>query len=321
MRYWKFLAVAFVALAVGMAPAETGVARSPYDPQELRLLDLINGHRQAHDLKPLFLSDDVSVAAERHSRDMGKHGFFSHTSVRSDHYPDGVQPWKRMSAEGYDYDTYKSENLFAGFASARGAFRAWRESPGHNANMLGGKYRVVGVARVRVPGSPHGWYWTTDFGGYVDPSAHCGSVSGDCGGLEGGSMNLGRVWHRESADGAGLITRNGWARLGGYNNGRDELSQKIYVKENARITYRLRVATEERRHPYDLMEVRLLNTDGKPVEALAGHTDAEAGDWRRESVDLSRYAGRTLRLSFLARTDEAKPTTFYVDEVRREVRE
>ncbi len=35
-------------------------------------------------------------------------------------------------------------------------------------------------------------------------------------------------------------------------------------------------------------------------------------------VNLSRFAGRTIKLSFLAKTDEERPTTFYVDEVNLE---
>ncbi len=54
---------------------------------------------------------------------------------------------------------------------------------------------------------------------------------------------------------------------------------------------------------------------------LKSRTDADArrgsdGDgWIEESVDLSRFAGRTVKVAFLAKTDEARPTTFYVDDV------
>ena len=37
---------------------------------------------------------------------------------------------------------------------------------------------MLGVSLVVVAGSPYGSYWTTDFGGYVDPTAHAvGSIS------------------------------------------------------------------------------------------------------------------------------------------------
>ncbi len=35
----------------------------------------------------------------------------------------------------------------------------------------------------------------------------------------------------------------------------------------------------------------------------------------RESVDLSRFAGRTVKLAFLTKTDKAHLNTFYVDDV------
>jgi hypothetical protein len=34
--------------------------------------------------------------------------------------------------------------------------------------MLNPYYRVIGIGRVYVPGSAYWYYWTTDFGGYVD---------------------------------------------------------------------------------------------------------------------------------------------------------
>ena len=38
--------------------------------------------------------------------------------------------------------------------------------------MLDGDQRVIGIARVEVPGSEHGWYWTTDFGSEVEPTSY-----------------------------------------------------------------------------------------------------------------------------------------------------
>ena len=49
------------------------------------------------------------------------------------------------------------------------------------------------------------------------------------------------------------------------------------------------------------------------VAVLKKYTGREAGDWERGRVDLSRFAGRTFYLSFDARTDGERLTTFYVD--------
>ena len=48
--------------------------------------------------------------------------------------------------------------------SAQSAFTAWRNSSGHNANMLHASYRQIGIARVYTNNSTYGWYWVTNFG-------------------------------------------------------------------------------------------------------------------------------------------------------------
>jgi uncharacterized protein YkwD len=142
-----------------------------YDAAELQVLSLINGYRAQNGLTPLLLSDALSTSADRHSHDMGRYGFFGHTTVRSDWFPAGASPWTRMAASGYGYRTAEGENIAAGYADAATVFAGWRSSPGHNANMLDRDYLVIGVGHEVVAGSPYGSYWTTDFGGTVDPTA------------------------------------------------------------------------------------------------------------------------------------------------------
>jgi hypothetical protein len=77
-----------------------------------------------------------------------------------------------MRAEGYDYNTSMGENIAVGYETAEEAFEAWRNSPSHNAAMLDGRYRMIGIAALDVPGSVHGLYWTTDFDATVDPTSH-----------------------------------------------------------------------------------------------------------------------------------------------------
>ncbi|MDQ3263607.1 MAG: CAP domain-containing protein [Myxococcota bacterium] len=62
----------------------------------------------------------------------------------------------------------RAENIAAGNATAEGAFTQWRNSAGHNTNMLNGDYRVIGIGRGYDAASTYGWYWTTTFGGQVD---------------------------------------------------------------------------------------------------------------------------------------------------------
>ena len=172
-----------------------------------------------------------------------------------------------MARSGYDYNAYIAENLAAGYESAEKSFEAWRASPGHDRNMLDRNQGVVGIARVYVPGSEHGWYWTTDFGSERDPTSHApgespsaqkktpwkkrafGRADRDEGGIENGSMETDAVWEQKSARERKSLIDEGVARLGGYDGARDELSRKIRVRKGQKLVYRVRVETEEKGAP------------------------------------------------------------------------
>jgi hypothetical protein len=137
------------------------------DSFEREFLLLLNDYRQMNDLPLLENSAALNVASYDHSLDMGQQNYFSHESL------DGRSPWDRMDYVGYDYNTLRAENIAAGQVDAQRVFDAWRNSPGHNANMLNPDLSVIGIGRVEVQGSRHGVYWTTKFGGYVDAPPGC----------------------------------------------------------------------------------------------------------------------------------------------------
>ncbi len=278
----------------------------------------------------------MAVAARHHSHDMARYSFFGHITASSSYYPAGFQPWDRMRAEGYDYNTRMGENIAVGCESAERCFELWRNSPAHNAAMLDGRYRVIGVARLNVPGSR--WYWTTDFGGTVDPSSHAPAESSqrreeeepvkDGPGIENGEMNGKAVWEQEATDEAELILKGGYARLGDYDNGEDDLRQKIRVgKKHTELSYQIKIETTELvgGHPSDHLVVRLMDRNkGEYLLAVVkSYSNKDAGGgWRRETVDLpSRLAGRTLYLSFYVETDPLLTTAFYLDGVVLENKE
>jgi len=70
----------------------------------------------------------------------------------------------------------RAENIFYTTAgsSASYAFEAWKNSSGHNTNMLNGTYTRIGIGRANVSGK---WYWVTDFanGSASALSNQCGS--------------------------------------------------------------------------------------------------------------------------------------------------
>jgi uncharacterized protein YkwD len=73
------------------------------------------------------------------------------------------------------------ENIAAGTIkdTAAEAFEMWRNSSGHNANMLNGSYQQIGISRVYVSTSTYKWYWVTDFSTTNDGTNAGGSaVSG-----------------------------------------------------------------------------------------------------------------------------------------------
>jgi uncharacterized protein YkwD len=328
-RTLRYVGVVVAILAVLIAGEKSAGATS-YDSEELGFLQLINDYRETNGLGKLLLSDTLSVSSERHSKDMAQYRFFAHNTAASSYYPVGSTPWDRMQAEDYGYRTLWGENIAVGYATAEAAFRAWRNSPSHNAAMLDGDYRVIGIARVQSTGPMHRWYWTTDFGGTVDPTAHAPGESppseetdgqqkehkrpvDDGPGLENGALNGDEVWQQRATDRAELIL-DGRARLGDYDNGEDELRQKIRIGENTQLAYGVKITTEELLPPFDRLLVRLTDEEGRQIAVLKTYGD-DAGGWRRERVDLSRFAGRTLYLSFYAETDAADLTAFYVDDV------
>jgi len=135
------------------------------DAEEAAFLDIINQYRLANGVPPLALSPTLTQASELHSQDMADHDYFSHYSL------DGRSPYDRMVQAGYNYATWMGENIAAGFVTAAQVFQGWKNSPGHDANMLRPNFVVIGIGRAYNASSHYGWYWTTDFGGYDDSGA------------------------------------------------------------------------------------------------------------------------------------------------------
>jgi len=137
------------------------VADETVDAEEQAFLALVNAHRAQNGRAPLGLSYTLSRAAAWKSRDLGTNAYFAHDDLD--------RTWdQRIRDCGYRYGTYLGENIAAGVASAQSAFDLWKNSSGHNANMLGTNYATIGIGREYIAGSPYGWYWTTEFGGVDD---------------------------------------------------------------------------------------------------------------------------------------------------------
>jgi hypothetical protein len=142
----------------------SALAQSPsIDAEESAFLTLINHHRASQGLPPLALSSTLSQAAEAHSAWMANQNCFSHQCSGE---PDYVQ---RMWGAGYpNAASAYAENIAAGQVSAGDVFNSWKNSSGHNRNMLHSSMRAIGIARVYDGASTYGWYWTIDLGSIDD---------------------------------------------------------------------------------------------------------------------------------------------------------
>ena len=175
MRMWNGwrlpLAGGVAGLAIGVAAmlgigfdggvdalTNCSVTDNSIDAEEQAFLGLINNYRAENGLSALTMSTNLNRSATWLAADMGVKNYFSHTDSL------GRSPSTR--AQNCDYPSGAGENIAAGgaWSSASSVFNAWRNSSGHNANMLNGSYRQIGISRVYTSGSTYGWYWVTDFG-------------------------------------------------------------------------------------------------------------------------------------------------------------
>jgi uncharacterized protein YkwD len=155
----------FVQPSVALAVANCSGPRTDLTPdgEEKAMLQLINDYRSQFGLAQLSVSPALTAAAAWKSNDLGANEYFAHD--------DGFRTWtQRLIDCGYAGTPGVAENLAAGFADAAATFDQWRTSSLHSANLLDSSMRAVGVARARVPGSPFGWYWTSEFGSVLDAS-------------------------------------------------------------------------------------------------------------------------------------------------------
>lgn len=169
MDSWKapfvicLLAAAMIALVVVWSLFTDDKTTVILDGEEEAFLALINQYREQNGLTSLTFVPELTTAAEWMSNDMGANAYFDHVDSL------GRDPFQRMAAFGYNFNTWKAENLAAGTDSAQATFILWKDSPSHNAHMLDPNFVAVGVGRIYTEGSPFGWYWTSNFGGYIVP--------------------------------------------------------------------------------------------------------------------------------------------------------
>lgn len=115
--------------------------------------DIINQYRRDKGLKPLKVNAELTAAAKAHSRDLAKWDRISHYGS------DGSNPWDRVKRTGYKA-RLAAENVGTGQIDFSEVMRGWRDSPGHNKNLLLADATHMGIALVQDPKSEFKTFWT-----------------------------------------------------------------------------------------------------------------------------------------------------------------
>jgi uncharacterized protein YkwD len=121
------------------------------DPDKAR--ELINAYRKEKGLKPLKLNAELSNAAKAHSRDLAKWDRISHYGS------DGSNPWDRIKRTGYNARV-AAENVGTGQVNIEEVVKGWKDSPGHNKNLLLSDAEHMGIALVQDPKTEFKTFWT-----------------------------------------------------------------------------------------------------------------------------------------------------------------
>ena len=137
-----------------------GFGSNPVFPQvppedlnlEIALSDL-NRYRAQYGLKPVRLDSRLIEASRIHAHDLSRAGIISHTGT------DGSNHGDRALRVGYNY-TIAGENVATGQKSWDAVFQAWKDSPGHNKNLLQPDVSEFGIALVYEPKTTYSTYWS-----------------------------------------------------------------------------------------------------------------------------------------------------------------
>ncbi len=119
--------------------------------------DAINAYRKQTGLKPLKLNPELTEAAKGHSRDLAKWDRISHYGS------DGSNPWDRVKRSGYKA-RLTAENVGTGQIDFNEVMRGWKDSPGHNKNLLMSDADHMGIALVQYPKTEFKSFWTLVLG-------------------------------------------------------------------------------------------------------------------------------------------------------------
>lgn len=121
---------------------------------------LINKYRKTKGLSTVTIDSTLTETAKLHSRDLAKHDRISHYGS------DGTNPWDRVERSGYN-PQLAAENVGTGQLTIKEVMQGWKESPGHNKNLLLPDAKHIGIALVYDPKSEYKTFWTLILGAKI----------------------------------------------------------------------------------------------------------------------------------------------------------
>jgi uncharacterized protein YkwD len=128
-------------------------AQSATAALEAAVVARVNVIRRGRGLRPLHWNRRLAAAADYHSRDMARKGYFEHDSAN------GTAFWRRIErfypSRGFRSWTVGENLLWASDTyGASFAVREWMESPPHRENLLSRDWREIGIGAVTVSSAP-----------------------------------------------------------------------------------------------------------------------------------------------------------------------
>jgi uncharacterized protein YkwD len=140
--------------AVGGPQPELATTAAATAPAEAEVIRLTNRARAGHGCRAVRTEGKLATAARRHSADMARKNFFSHTGS------DGSDFVRRAKRAGYHHAM--GENIARGQSTAAEVVEAWMNSAGHRSIILNCAAKAVGVGMARGRGGVP--LWTQVFG-------------------------------------------------------------------------------------------------------------------------------------------------------------
>lgn len=149
-------AVLLCACALLVLPAGAFGAAG-HGPDERLIVQAINDVRAQHGLQPVRAHGGLARAADRHSGEMARRGFFSHASSDGTAWDSRVRRYVDANRIGEVLAAFSGSR---GWRMARKVVRMWLRSHGHRVVVLDPGFRHVGVGRRRGGGMS---FVTADF--------------------------------------------------------------------------------------------------------------------------------------------------------------